>query len=143
MSEDVLQLAEKFCDEHKLRFTDTRQYVLDIVASAKKPITAYEILDALGGKVKNPKPPIVYRATDFWQSHGFIHKIESLNAFVTCQEGHQHHGSQFMICDTCGKASEIHLCHIPESIAKKADQVQFDVLYWNLELHGRCQACCG
>ena len=141
MSVNVLKTAEEFCDAQGLRFTDTRKLVLGIIAKAKKPITAYEILDKLEGKVKNPKPPIVYRATDFWQSHGFVHKIESLNALVACQEGHQHRGSQFMICDGCGKAFEIHLCHMPEEISKQAKKEGFALTFWNLELHGRCQGC--
>ena len=79
MSAGILQAAEKFCEENGLRFTDTRIDVLRIISASKKPITAYEILEKLGKTIKNPKPPIVYRATDFWQSHGFVHKIESLN----------------------------------------------------------------
>ncbi len=141
MSQAIVKTAQQFCEENGQRFTETRQLVLEIIAKAKKPITAYEILDALEGKVKNPKPPIVYRATDFWQSHGFVHKIESLNAFVTCGEGHQHRGSQFMICDECGKAFEIHMCHMPDPIGAAAKAEKFDISFWNLEVHGRCSAC--
>ena len=142
MSLEILETAERFCEGAGLRFTETRRVVLDILARSQKPMTAYEILDALEGGVKNPKPPIVYRATDFWQRHGFVHKIESLNRFVVCQEGHQHRGSQFMICDECGDVSEIHMCHMPEAIVRSAERSDFKTVHWNLELHGQCQNCC-
>ena len=141
MSKKILKAAEVFCDEHGLRFTDTRRLVLEIVAGARKPITAYEILDQLEGDDKNPNPPIVYGATDFWQSHGFVHQIESLNALVACSEGHQHRGSQFISCDQCGFATEIHMCHLPDSIQKAASDVQFVINFWNLELNGQCRDC--
>lgn len=141
MTQKLLKSAEKYCEENGLRFTETRRAVLSIIAGSKKPITSYEILDKLDKTVKNPKPPIVYRATDFLREHGFIHRIESLNAFVTCQEGHQHRGSQFMVCDSCGRAVEAHLCHLPDSIAAQLKKEKFDLQFWNIELHGRCKAC--
>lgn len=138
---DLLKQADQYCAERGLRFTDTRREVLAIIAKSKKPITSYEILEKLSKSVKKPQPPIVYRATDFLREHGFIHRIESLNAFVTCQEGHQHRGSQFMICDDCGKAIEAHLCSVPDSIAAQSKKVGFDLQFWNLELHGQCKDC--
>ena len=140
---DVVKKAEEYCEEKGLRFTPTRRDVLGIIARSTKPITAYEILDELKSTVKNPKPPIVYRATDFLQEHGFIHRIESLNGFVLCAADHHHHGSQFMICDSCGKATEAHLCDILPSVSAKAEKAGFDLSHWNLELHGRCGDCQG
>ena len=141
MSIKIVKEAEAYCDENGLRFTKTRQLVLSTIAKSKKPITAYEILEALKPYVKNPKPPIVYRATDFLQEHSFIHKIESLNAFMVCRESHQHSGSQYMICNQCGDVSEIHLCSIPTNIAAAAQKAKFEPEYWNLELHGLCGGC--
>lgn len=138
---DLLKGAEKYCEEHGLRFTDTRREVLSIIAKSRKPITSYDILEKLAKTVKKPQPPIVYRATDFLREHGFVHRIESLNAFVVCQEGHQHRGSQFMICDKCGTAIEAHVCHIPDSIAAQSKKIGFNLQFWNLELHGICRDC--
>ena len=62
----------------------------------------------------SPKPPTIYRAIDFWHSHNFIHRIESQNAYFICIENHLHKGSQFMICDECGKVIEAHFCDLPK-----------------------------
>lgn len=138
---EILQHGEQFCAENGLRLTPPRVHVLQIVAGAGKPLGAYDILQQLGRYLDNPKPPTAYRAIEFWQEHGFIHRIESLNAYVTCHAGHRHGGSQYMICDGCGKAEEIHMCSVPEALQKKAQDGGFQVKSWNTELHGKCLDC--
>jgi len=97
MTQTLLKKAEQFCEDNTHRLTQPRREVLKIISSSKKPIGAYDILKKLGKTLKDPKPPTAYRAIDFWQEHGFIHRIESLNAFVSCLAGHNHEGSQFMV----------------------------------------------
>lgn len=133
--------VEKFCQANKLRFTEPRRLVLEVIAASDAPIGAYEILERIGQISERPKPATVYRAIEFFQTHGFIHKIESLNTFAICRAGHAHTGSQFMICDQCGFVSEIHLCHLPDSLEKKTKNSGFTIAYWNTEVHGRCRDC--
>jgi len=137
----AVKALHAFGKENGHRITAPREYVLGIVASAKKPMTAYDVLDALGAKLDKPKPPTAYRALEFLVQHGFLHRIESLNAYISCSEGHHHQGSQFMICDSCGRAEEVHLCHIPEGLSKQASGKGFTLSHWNAELHGRCGDC--
>jgi Fur family zinc uptake transcriptional regulator len=115
--------------------------VLKIITSSKKPLGAYEILEKLGQKIKDPKPPTAYRAIEFWQNIGFIHRIESISAYVACEAGHQHKGSQFMICDDCGDVTETHLCHLPKPLKDSAIQNTFTPSRWNFEIHGECAKC--
>jgi Fur family zinc uptake transcriptional regulator len=130
-----------FCATQGLRFTEPRQYVLEIIAGASKPLGAYDILAAMGKKIDNPKPPTAYRAIEFLEEHGFIHRIESLNAYVLCGTDHRHDGSQFMICDSCGNVTEAHMCHIPSDLAEKTQEAGFRLTRWNAELHGICKKC--
>lgn len=136
----IAQLTQ-WCAAHNERLTPPREAVMGIVADSKKPLTAYEVLDALGKTLENPKPPTAYRALEFLTLHGFVHRIESLNAYVACGEGHKHNGSQFMICDQCGTVEEAHLCHLPKDLQAQADQQGFKISYWNAEIHGRCKDC--
>lgn len=137
----AVKALHTFGQENGHRITEPREYALEIIAAAKKPLTAYDILDHLSKKLDKPKPPTAYRALEFLMLHGFIHRIESLNAYVTCAEDHKHHGSQFMICDSCGQAEEIHLCHAPESLMKQSKEKGFTLSHWNAELHGLCKNC--
>ena len=141
MTKNVMKDIATYCDKHSLRFTEPRRLVAEIVFNSSKPIGAYEILDQLGKKIENPKPPTVYRALEFLSSHRFIHRIESLDAYVSCYTDHKHDGSQFMVCRTCKTVTEIHLCTIPQDLQKKADIAKFDISHWDMEIHGNCQRC--
>ena len=141
MSKILLKKATEYCEAHKYRLTQPRQHVLEIVARSKKPLKAYEILKLLGEISDNPKPPTVYRAIEFWQAHGFVHRIESLNAYRACEAGHQHKGSHFMICDDCGDVTEAHLCDLPQSLKDSVNNEAFKLARWSFEIHGTCSNC--
>ncbi len=138
---DHIEDIEKYLADKGIRFTDQRRLVFDIIRNSGKPISAYDILALMAKTINNPKPPTAYRAIDFLIEHGLVHKIESLNAFVACHAGHNHIGSQFMVCDTCGDVEEVHLCDLPQPLQKRIDQTKFQLTRWNAELHGTCQAC--
>jgi len=141
MVKAVIQLASHYCEKNKHRLTEPRLAVIEIIAASTKPISAYEILATLGKVTNNPKPPTVYRAIEFWQKIGFIHRIESLNAYVACEAGHQHNGTQFMICDDCGTVTEKHLCELPETLKDSTVDDTFTPSRWYFEIHGVCKAC--
>lgn len=139
----IIKKGQSFCDKVGARFTEPRRYVLQILSKTKNPMTAYEVLNSLQQYLNNPKPPTAYRAIDFWVSHGFVHRIESLNAYKICNADHNHDGSQFMVCDDCGDVSEAHLCHLPDVLKSKAQGSNFKVNHWSIELHGQCAKCIG
>ncbi len=141
MSKAAVKTFEEYCNTHDLRVTQPRLLAFKIVHAAKKPITAYEVLEKMGKDIKNPKPPTAYRALDFLADHGFVHRIESLNAYVSCDVNHKHEGSQFMICDGCGDVEEIHVCHLPKSLEDKVKSEKFTLHHWNVEVHGTCARC--
>lgn len=137
----IIDHAKEFCVEHKERLTKPRLEVLNILSRSEKPLGAYEILEELGKVIDKPKPPTVYRAIEFWQKSGFIHRIESLNAYTVCCEDHRHKESQFMICDACGLVIEVHLCGMPTELKALAASNSFQPSIWNIEIHGLCQSC--
>ena len=141
MNKDIFKKAENFCNSHQYRFTKPRAEILKIMLLSNKPMGAYDILEELAKIINNPKPPTVYRAIEFWQEHGFIHKIESLSSYIACDAGHRHQGSQFIICDDCGISIETHLCNPPEEFKNSVLENNFTLSSWNLEIHGFCKNC--
>mgnify|MGYP003635735567 CR=1 FL=1 len=141
MTKKAVDAFEHYCKTHDLRITPPRLSAFKIVHSAKKPITAYDVLEKMGKDIKSPKPPTAYRALDFLSDHGFVHRIESMNAYVSCDVNHKHEGSQFMICDSCGWVEEIHLCSLPKPLHDKVEREGFTLHHWNVEVHGQCAKC--
>ena len=56
--------------------------------ASHKPLGAYEIMDCVGPNGSRPAPITIYRALDFLREQGFVHRIESRNAFVACVHTH-------------------------------------------------------
>ena len=135
---NIIKQAEAHCAQHNHRLTEPRRSVLSVVAAAKKPLGAYDIIAAMPD---GTKPPTVYRALEFWEKEGFIHRIGSIGLYAACHAGHRHNGAQFMVCDDCGDVEEAHLCELPAPIKNMMAERQFSTKRWNLELHGTCRAC--
>ena len=134
--------VEEECVARGLRLTPLRREVLDLVAEARKPVKAYDLLESLRGGHASAAPPTVYRALDFLLENGFIHKLESINSFVFCQHPTEAHQVPFLICDVCEGATE--LCDegaIANTIAREASAMGFRARAQTLEVHGVCKAC--
>lgn len=137
----TLAKVSAYCQEQGTRFTAPREAVLRVISESKTPLGAYDILELLKTELNNPKPPTIYRAIGFLTEHHFIHRIESLNAYVICDTDHLHHGAQFLICDQCGQVTEVHQCSLPNRLEQHAETEGFTPSYWISELHGLCRAC--
>ena len=78
---------------------------------------------------------------------GYIHKLESINAFMACAHGHgegHHHGvAGFAICDDCGQVSEFADSAIEHRLEEWTKSNGFHAKKSAIELHGQCAACVG
>jgi Fur family zinc uptake transcriptional regulator len=136
----ALATAERICRERGVRLTETRRRVLELILEAGQPIGAYGLLGRLSGQ---PMPTTVYRAIDFLLGQKFIHRIESLNAFVACLDSDHPHESQFVICSDCGLTEELHDDAIVASIRRHGRSLGFKIDTQVVEVRGICAACQG
>lgn len=134
----LIRDAELHCEAKGSRFTEPRKAVLTIIAQSKTPIGAYDILRKMPN---GAQPPTVYRALEFWEKEGFLHRIGSLNVYTICKAGHRHSGGQFLICNNCGTITETHICAMPKDFAAEAKGRNFHLEGWFLELRGLCENC--
>jgi Fur family zinc uptake transcriptional regulator len=118
-----------------------RREVLELVAGAGKPVKAYDLLDRLREKHGNAAPPTVYRALDFLLENSFIHKLESINAYVSCHHPAEAHQVPFLICDKCQCAQEVCDERVAELIEAQAKALGFRPQAQTLEVHGICKNC--
>ena len=129
------------CREVGARLTPIREQVLRLIVDQGRPIKAYDVLDHLRQSNAGAAPPTVYRALDFLLENGFVHKLESINAFVSCGHLADHHQGQFLICDRCESAVELDDDRLSGLIFKAASSQGFAPLRQTVEVHGVCQDC--
>ncbi len=139
-----VRAVERACSERGLRLTAVRARVLGLVAEAGKPIKAYDLLERVrdGDGAGAAAPPTVYRALDFLLANGFIHKLESINAFVSCHHPNSaQHSVPFLICNRCHSATELEDAGIVASLDAAARALGFAPQAQTLEVHGLCAKC--
>src|ERR1700733_10441069 len=116
--------------------------VQKILASAKQPMSAYDILPEMAKKLKKPvAPPTVYRALQHLEEMGLVSRIESKNAYVLCRHPHEEHDCLFFICRKCGKATEAPERTISRLVRKEAKSLGFAASRQILEILGVCGRC--
>ncbi len=122
------------------RLTAPRRRVLELMLEAGQPVKAYDLMAAYGVGGEGPaKPPTVYRALEFLEKQGLIHRIQSLNAYVVCriEAGHD---AAFLICDCCGATEEVEPGK-GEQLAEPAQRANFKIQGVTIEAHGLCAEC--
>jgi len=122
--------------------TRNQQIVFDIINKSSEPLKAYTILSNVQKKgIK--APPQVYRALDKLIEMGKIHKIESKNAFVACQNSscNVSKATAFSICESCEEVTEIDNSKISKYLSSFADKIGMKYKKYNLEFFGLCKKC--
>lgn len=140
--EKLLEQAKHACEIRGARFTTAREQVFKILAAHKGAIGAYDLLDQLKKIDPSAKPATIYRALDFLGKQGFVHKIESINAFVMCHHFSEcSHPVQLLICDMCDCVEEIQSNDLDSSLRIMADTHGFSISHQIVEAHGTCKNC--
>ena len=134
--------VEKYCGERDLQLTPLRRHVLEILARAPAPLGAYAIIEELSRQQgKAVAPPTVYRTLEFFLENGFLHKVESRNAYAPCEHlGHRHQGI-LLICARCGRTDEIESPRFDKMLQETAAKVGFSAQRQVVEVEGLCEAC--
>lgn len=138
----LLEQAKNVCQQRGVRFTPVREQVFVLLAKHSNAVGAYDLLSELQTIDPAAKPATIYRALDFLGQQGFVHKIESINAFVMCHHFSDcSHPVQLLICDQCGHVEEIQSQNLDLAIRSMADASGFNISHQIVEAHGKCQRC--
>lgn len=132
--------AEELCRRQGQRLTALRRRVLELVWSGHRPLGAYAILELLQ-KEGRAAPPTVYRALEFLQERGLVHRLASLNAYVGCVRPDRPHAGQFLICIGCRSSAELDAPQVAEAIVESAESAGFQVRHQTVEVLGLCPDC--
>jgi Fur family zinc uptake transcriptional regulator len=135
-----LKDAERRCLAERQRLTQPRRRALEMLLKAGQPVKAYDLLPKFHAGGRAAKPPTVYRALEFLESHGLAHRIESLNAYVACRRVGETHAAAFLICDCCSATAEVEPMADADIKAWSAN-AGYRLSSVTIEAHGLCAAC--
>lgn len=138
---DALADARAICQRQKARLTATRERVLELIWQSHRPLGAYDVLAMLAQDGHNAAPPTVYRALDFLQQHGLVHRIASLNAFIGCTHAGTRHEGIFLICKRCSNVLELDAPMVTDAIGNAASDAHFQPDNVTVEVSGICPRC--
>ena len=114
----------------------------DILAESPRPMTAYALLARLEERLgRHLSPPTVYRALDQLSAMGAVARIQSRNAFLSVKPVGARQMRVFLLCDTCGTATEIGDSLIERRIEGIASAEAFAPARGVIEIEGVCRGC--
>ena len=137
----MIDRARAFAVARKIPFTEMRARVLTVLAREEKPLTAYEIVDRLSIP-KKVQAVQVYRALDFLQEAGCVHRLASKASYFACD--HEHHPGEavvFMVCSHCGTVQEAPSDLVAQGLQGAAEHAGFKPAHPIVELEGECARC--
>lgn len=141
---ETLSRAEEACEESGRRLTPLRRRVLAALAANHAPLGAYDIVDRLRESGESAPAMSVYRALEFLVSEGLAHRIESRNAFLACNRGHDSEEVVvFLLCERCSTVAEVTSGPIGRELGRAAGAVGFETRTPVLEIKGLCESCRG
>ena len=120
--------------------TKNQRIVHNLLQDSGEPLKAYFILDSLKKEGLN-SPLQVYRALDKLVELGKIHKVESLNSFIICNNSNCASNTAFTICERCGKVKEIKNNNLTEGVNELVRENKLNITRYNLEFYVVCKSC--
>ena len=120
--------------------TPQRLAIYRALEIAKKPLTAYELKDQVNHQSNESfNISTIYRVLDFWTELGLIHKIDSSNTFIVCNDDHRNHVHVLQHCTQCQSVKES--CEI-SSLIKMPESASFHIdTHQVIEIQGQCAKC--
>ncbi len=137
----ALTNAAQLCAERGVQLTPIRQQVLELIWANHHAVKAYDLLERIKPLQSAAKPATIYRALDFLMEQGFIHRVESLNAFIGCTDLRTVHEQLLLICKQCQDVEERQANAVMQSLADELKEAGFTAHHKAIEIHGICQNC--
>ncbi len=133
--------VDAICRARGGRLTRQRRAALCALTDAKRPLTAYELLDLMKPDDPSATPASTYRCLEFLVGIGLAHRVETTRSYVACGHPDHPHSVQFLICRTCGTVIEVEDKRIARAADDLGERHGFALDQRTVELTGLCAAC--
>ena len=135
--EKLLRRAEDLCRERNLRLTPIRERVYRELVKSGGPVGAYDLVDRLSGDKKRLAPVTIYRALEFLQDAGLVHRLATKNSYVVSHGELEGSATKIMFVDSkTGDTVEVHSSEVAEAIQRAAEQAGFKSIHPFVEVEG-------
>lgn len=138
---DGLARAERLAQAAGARLTPVRRRVLEILLEDHRALGAYDVLNRLAAEGFGNQPPVAYRALEFLEGLGLVHRIRRLNAFTACTHPGEAHAPVFLICRACQSVAEAPGSPVRAALDSAAAATGFAIEGSSVEATGLCPAC--
>jgi Fur family transcriptional regulator, zinc uptake regulator len=138
---DAMARAEQRLTDAGQRLTPVRRRALQILLESPRALGAYEVLERLVAGGFANQPPVAYRALDFLEEQGLVHRIRRLNAFAACMHVGEAHAPAFLICRVCHAVAEAPAAPVAAALDAAARALHFTIERATIEALGLCPAC--
>jgi Fur family ferric uptake transcriptional regulator len=117
------------------RITTPRQAVVELLASTQEHLTVDDIANRLHVVHPSIAPSTVYRTLEALQEWGMVEKIHRGHGatFFHLAQTHQH-----LVCEVCGKVSDIAPHELDELAGRLRDAYDFELRPSRFALLGEC-----
>jgi len=135
---DRLTLISK-CKESGKSVTPQRLDIVEELSKLNTSISAYDLLERLNNHGHSFNISTIYRVLDFWIDVGVVHKVDSNNTYLICNDSHVDHFHVLLHCDSCETVEES--CEISSKVTIASNKNFTPKKGQVIELHGLCSNC--
>ncbi len=127
------------CLESGKSATPQRMSIINELDSARKNLSAYDLRDSLKDKGHSFNISTIYRVLSFWIDVGVVHKMDSSNTYLVCNDSHTNHFHVLLNCTSCKSVEES--CQLSAQLSLPKSN-KFSVNNSQaVELSGLCKMC--
>ena len=127
------------CEAAQKSITPQRLSILKALPVSGQPISAYSLHEQLIQQSQPFNISTIYRVLDFWVALGVVHKIDSSNTYVLCQDDHDHHLHVIQLCTECQQVEEN--CAVSQALMLPKEPGFTPTPDQVIELKGLCKDC--
>ena len=124
--------------KERLRITEPRKALLQLLDGAPKPFSAEELHDALGAEEFDLVT--IYRNLDAFENAGIVNRIPTESGKSLYELNAEQHHYHHIICRKCHRTEKLDTCEI-EKLEKLASDLGYSEVTHVLELYGVCETC--
>lgn len=126
--------------EQGYKITGPRVAVLNVLETAKQPLSPYDIEERLPENLP-VNVVTIYRVLDLFESLGIVHRIMTKHGYVRCDFEEAPGCHHFAICDRCEGVNEFVQKKECDTEAHIPSQFHFKSSQHFAEITGLCQSC--